>query len=115
MISAQYVDGLELRIRELEAFKAYVHQRLDAMGVLHSIPESEHDKAGCQVGGRLDWAEKQLAAEREVSDKLEKALYRLLSSLDAEGAYREELIDIATSGANNALAEVAALRKGQSK
>jgi hypothetical protein len=39
------------------AFKDYVHQRLDAMGVPHSLPESEHDKAGCRVGGRLDWVE----------------------------------------------------------
>ena len=40
---------------EADAFKAYVHQRLDAMGVPHSLPESEHG-----VGGRLDWVEAHL-------------------------------------------------------
>ena len=38
-----------------DAFKSYVHQRLDAMGVPHSLPESEHG-----VGGRLDWVEARL-------------------------------------------------------
>lgn len=40
-----------------DAFKSYVHQRLDAMGV---PPESEHE-----VGGRLDWVEKNL---RQIAD-----------------------------------------------
>lgn len=40
-----------------DEFKAYVHNRLDEMGVPHSVPESEHDKAGCRIGGRLDWVE----------------------------------------------------------
>jgi hypothetical protein len=43
------------------AFKDYTHGRLDAMGVPHSVPESEHDKAGCRIGGRLDWVEQRLA------------------------------------------------------
>jgi hypothetical protein len=47
-----------------QAFKVYVHQRLDAMGVPHSVPESEHDKAGCRIGGRLDYVESDLAALR---------------------------------------------------
>lgn len=45
---------------EQEACKKYVHQRLDAIGVPYSIPESEHDKAGCRVGGRLDWVESRI-------------------------------------------------------
>lgn len=44
-----------------QAFKDYVHQRLDAMGVPHSVPESEHDKAGCRIGGRLDFVEARIA------------------------------------------------------
>jgi hypothetical protein len=51
----------ERRVQELEAFKKYVHDRLDAMGVPHSDPESEHDKAGCRIGGRLDIVENALA------------------------------------------------------
>ena len=44
-----------------DKFKAYVHERLDKMGVPHSTPESEHDKARCRVGGRLDWVQDHLA------------------------------------------------------
>ncbi len=37
----------------LAAFKAYVHQRLDAAGVPVD-PPSTHREAGCRIGGRLD-------------------------------------------------------------
>lgn len=47
-----------------QAFKDYVHQRLDAMGAPHSVPESEHDKAGCRIGGRLDWIEARIATPK---------------------------------------------------
>ena len=40
---------------KFKAFKDYTHGRLDAMGVPHSLPESEHG-----VGGRLDWVEARL-------------------------------------------------------
>jgi hypothetical protein len=58
---AAYLAWRERRVQELEAFKRYVHDRLDTMGVPHSDPESEHDKAGCRIGGRLDIVEKALA------------------------------------------------------
>lgn len=51
----ELIDALE----KANAFKAYVHTRLDEMGVPHSDPESEHDKAGCRVGGRLDLLEEE--------------------------------------------------------
>ena len=41
-------------------FKEYVHARLDEMKVPHEVPESEHTKAGCRIGGRLDWVEERL-------------------------------------------------------
>lgn len=40
---------------DLLAFKTYVHKRLDEADVPHEVPESEHTKAGCRVGGRIDW------------------------------------------------------------
>ena len=42
------------RIAALEAFKAYVHQRLDEAGVPYENPASPHTAAGCRMGGRLD-------------------------------------------------------------
>jgi hypothetical protein len=63
-------DSLQKSASEGKAFKSYVHQRLDAMGVPNSVPESPHDKAGCRVGGRLDWVEERL--EVPVSGNIQK-------------------------------------------
>ncbi len=38
---------------KLQAFKDYVHARLDAAGV-PADPESPHKAEGCRIGGRLD-------------------------------------------------------------
>lgn len=38
---------------KLQAFKDFVHRRLDEMGVPKD-PESPHRDAGCRIGGRLD-------------------------------------------------------------
>lgn len=59
------IKSLRQQLAKSQVFKAYVHQRLDNMGVPHAIPESEHDKAGCRVSGRLDWVEKKLAAIKQ--------------------------------------------------
>lgn len=40
-------------IGRLQAFKDYVHARLDAAGV-PTHPDGEHSKAGCRIGDRLD-------------------------------------------------------------
>jgi hypothetical protein len=40
---------------EGKKFKAYTHFRLDQIGVPERVPESQHDKEGCRVGGRFDW------------------------------------------------------------
>lgn len=51
---------------EGQRFKDYVHSRLDKMGVPHSVPTSEHDKAGCRIGGRLDYIEHRLATHAPI-------------------------------------------------
>jgi hypothetical protein len=38
---------------KLQAFKVYVHARLDAAGV-PTDPESTHKAEGCRIGGRID-------------------------------------------------------------
>jgi len=45
--------GLEKDIEKLQAFKDYVHKRLDDAGI-EKDPESEHKAKGCRIGGRLD-------------------------------------------------------------
>lgn len=41
------------KIAKLQAFKDYVHKRLDEAGVTVD-PESSHKAEGCRIGGRLD-------------------------------------------------------------
>ena len=53
-----------------QAFKDYVHMRLDITGVPHNIPESEHDMAGCRIGGRLDWVDAKLKKQQAIIDAL---------------------------------------------
>jgi DNA repair exonuclease SbcCD ATPase subunit len=47
------LNAAESRAQALQAFKNYVHQRLDEAGVPKD-PESPHKAAGCRIGGRLD-------------------------------------------------------------
>lgn len=51
------VPALKEQIKKLQDFKDYVHERLDKMGVPHTV-EGEHTDAGCRVGGRLDYVER---------------------------------------------------------
>lgn len=49
------IESLRQQFIKLKEFKAYTHQRLDAMNIPYSVPESDHDKAGCRIGGRMDY------------------------------------------------------------
>lgn len=42
------------RVAELEAFKSYVHQRLDEAGIPANPQPPKHALAGCRIGDRLD-------------------------------------------------------------
>lgn len=46
-------DRLKADITALQAFKDYVHGRLDEAGI-PTHPDGEHSKAGCRIGDRLD-------------------------------------------------------------
>lgn len=50
---AREVIALRAQVEKLQAFKDYVHERLDQAGV-PADPESPHKAAGCRIGGRLD-------------------------------------------------------------
>jgi len=53
-------DYVRERVAALQAFKDYVHKRLDDAGI-PTDPPSEHRDAGCRIGGRLDVVLDQLA------------------------------------------------------
>lgn len=58
----QFLGWREMALK-LQKFKDYTHERLDAMGVPKSNPDNEHEKAGCRIGGRLDFVENKLSKE----------------------------------------------------
>jgi hypothetical protein len=83
---ASELASLREQLQAAERFKAYTHKRLDELGVPHEVPESEHTKAGCRVGGRFDVGQlkaifDQLAASEERARKLEGDKYKVAKSL----------------------------------
>lgn len=75
------IAALKGELVKKEAFKVYTHQRLSELGAPHEVPESEHTKAGCRVGGRFDWVEERL-------EDTEGELELISSKLAAESAAR---------------------------
>ena len=87
---AERLAGVEEERDALQAFKAYVHQRLDDAGIA-THPDGPHSAAGCRVGDRLDIA---------LSPSLQAENARLREALAAEEAamdgIREAFIDTGT-------------------
>lgn len=46
-------NTLEQQVEKLQAFKDYVHKRLDDYGI-EKEPKGEHSEHGCRIGDRLD-------------------------------------------------------------
>lgn len=61
----------------LQAFKAFVHGRLDQAGI-PTHPDGPHSKEGCRIGDRLDIA---LAAKAELAEAVR--LLRIVASIAA--------------------------------
>lgn len=59
---------LHTKVEKLQAFKDYVHQRLDDAGI-EKEPNRQHSKHGCRIGDRLDIALRQ-PTDAEQSQKL---------------------------------------------
>ena len=65
---ARLVLEKDAEIAALQAFKNYVHERLDKAGI-PTHPDGEHSKAGCRIGDRLDIALAACQAMKETSDE----------------------------------------------
>lgn len=50
---AAEVERWKEAVDKLQAFKDFVHRRLDQAGI-PTHPDGEHSKAGCRIGDRLD-------------------------------------------------------------
>ncbi|MGG6461441.1 hypothetical protein [Solilutibacter silvestris] len=76
-------------VSDAAKFKTYVHDRLDAMGVPHTVP-GEHTDAGCRIGGRLDWIEQRIKTTGEPVAWNDNAAWSLVARAEAAGAARDE-------------------------
>lgn len=65
-------EDLKKEVKKLRKFKKYVHKRLDEAGVPYELPESEHTKAGCRIGGRLDYLFELHYDRKQQLDKLKE-------------------------------------------
>jgi hypothetical protein len=86
------------RIDALQAFKQWVHDYLDNLGVPKEFPEGEHTKCGCRIGDRMDWLRDRLKAAGvrcrnapSMVDAMVDALRILRDRLDASERESEEL------------------------
>ena len=61
-----YIHRLEGRIDKLQAFKDYVHARLDEFGV--DKHEEQNATTGCRIGARLDDVLNETIALRSIVD-----------------------------------------------
>ena len=64
MTTTAFQDAIRL-CEKLEAFKNYVHQRLDAMGI-EKEPNGKHSANGCRIGDRLDLLEERIKQAEEI-------------------------------------------------
>ncbi len=48
-------EAAEAQVTKLTAFKKYVHDRLDAMGVPENPDPVGNKEHGCRIEGRLNW------------------------------------------------------------
>ena len=75
---AAQITDLRAQVAQLTAerdalakFKAYTHQRMDELDVPYEVPDSEHTKAGCRIGGRFDWVRDLIAPPADRAEEKE--------------------------------------------
>lgn len=85
-----HITALEAEKAALQAFKDYVHQRLDEAGI-PTHPDGEHSKAGCRVGDRLDLA---LAARRLALEEANAAVKKASERWAPGSVYHQFAMDL---------------------
>jgi hypothetical protein len=94
------------QIEKSQAFKKYVHDRLDEFGVPHD-PESENNaKTGCRIEGRLNWIFLQVPKWVIVKDCLESIKHNCKAGKDDDVDDLTSTITAARLDAINALKSV---------
>lgn len=60
------LEGVKEKAESLQKFKDFVHDRLTGMGVPVEFPDGEHTQAGCRIGDRLDYVQKEITTNKEL-------------------------------------------------
>ena len=108
------IDALiasNLEVQKLQAFKDYVHKRLDDAGI-PTHPNGEHSAAGCRIGDRLDIVFAQLA---HFKAQLEEATHIIEASQGMEGyvtGEREHVTDGSPCWCDPEVVKVEGKRRG---
>jgi uncharacterized protein YPO0396 len=104
--AAAEVDSLRARLDKLQAFKDYVHQRLDAAGVPADPEADKNAEHGCRIEGRLNFVEATADSLRAQLEEVRKPL----AMLSQPEALRLEMLVRAEAALTTAQGEVADLR-----
>ncbi len=81
---------------KLAAFKAWVHNYLDAKGIPHH-PPGTHGKEGCRIGDRMDYVFVRVALAARLAERLAE-IAGLTQSQTAARIAREALADARSAG-----------------
>lgn len=86
-IITKHADGwFREQVEKLQAFKDWVHNYLDTLGVPKEFPDGVHTQEGCRVGDRLDWLVEQLGAANRRAEAAEVLNSNQRQMLDVESS-----------------------------
>lgn len=89
--AADEIRHLQALAKKLQAFKDFVHGRLDEMGVA-ADPKGEHSAKGCRIGDRLDLLQARVTKAEDELLEIRHAVWHALD--DAEEQTGGTLLDI---------------------
>lgn len=76
----EHVQRLKIERDQAQAFKVYVHQRLDAAGVPFNPEPETNAKHGCRIEGRLNWLIHGRDAQRKMNEATHAAYHDVSSA-----------------------------------
>lgn len=88
-----HIGAQAATIAALQAFKDYVHERLDAAGI-PTHPDGRHSVAGCRIGDRLDIALDAQAATIARQDEALNIAHTAFADCDQSNPMQVEAIAI---------------------
>jgi hypothetical protein len=79
---------LQIKFKRLEEFKAYVHEKLDDMGIPENPEPEKTEQHGCRISERLKFIENKSTEFKKLLDEFNQAL------VDYSGTMQQKWIQI---------------------